>query len=255
MTTDMHSVRIAADGQVLEGDLMVPENARGLVLFAHGSGSSRFSSRNRFVASMLVRSGIGSLLLDLLTREEEALDAFDRSLKFDIGMLTDRVVASLDWVMTNNDLGQHPLGIFGASTGAAAALIAAARKPDLVKAVVSRGGRPDLAGDLIRHVHAPTMLIVGGEDKSVMALNESAYRELPNALPKRFEVVAGASHLFEEEGALEHVAEHATRWFEKHLGNPVEGAADREAEDEGDRAQEKDVPREDQKGQKDPGGR
>jgi putative phosphoribosyl transferase len=195
----------------LGGTLTLPEPAHGLVVFAHGSGSSRFSPRNRQVADVLHESGVGTLLMDLLTEEEEQVDLRTRELRFDIGLLGERVVAAVDWAAAQ----AVPLGAFGASTGAAAALVAAAERPELVRAVVSRGGRPDLAGDALTRVRAPTLLIVGGRDTVVLDLNRAAMERL--AAETRLEVVPGASHLFEEAGTLEQVAELARDWFVERL--------------------------------------
>ena len=208
-------VRIPADGVTLAGNLNVPPGARGLVLFAHGSGSSRHSSRNRYVASELREGTLATLLIDLLTAEEEEIDLHTGELRFDIGLLAKRLVATTDW------LGQHPgtrdlkIGYFGASTGAGAALVAAAERPAVVGAVVSRGGRPDLARSSLAHVRAPTLLIVGGDDVPVIAMNREAMAAL--RVEKKLEIVPGATHLFEEAGTLEHVARSARRWFEQHL--------------------------------------
>lgn len=211
-------VRIAlapAADTFLEGHLSVPEGARGLVLFAHGSGSSRHSPRNRFVAATLHREGVATLLLDLLTADEEREDAHTRRLRFDIDLLSSRLVVATDWVHAQPALATLPLGYFGASTGAAAALGAAASRPRLVDAVVSRGGRPDLAGASLAEVRAPTLLLVGGADRVVLELNRNALALLD--CEKHLEVVPGATHLFEEPGALEHVARSAARWFAAHL--------------------------------------
>lgn len=197
----------------LEGNLTLPETARGLVLFAHGSGSSRHSSRNRKVASVLHGGGLGTLLFDLLTEEEEAVDLRTAELRFDIELLAERVVGATDWLAQEQDL---PLGAFGASTGAAAALVAAAERPEKIRAVVSRGGRPDLAGPALPRVRAPTLLIVGGDDVQVLELNRGALELL--SVEKELEVVPGASHLFEEPGALDEVARLARDWFGRHLG-------------------------------------
>jgi putative phosphoribosyl transferase len=195
----------------LGGTLTLPEGARGLVVFAHGSGSSRFSPRNRQVADVLHAAGVGTLLIDLLTGEEERIDLRTRELRFDIGLLAERVVGAVDWAAE-----QAPaLGAFGASTGAAAALVAAAERPALVRAVVSRGGRPDLAGEALPRVRAPTLLIVGGDDPVVLDLNRQAL-ELLRA-ETRLEVVPGATHLFEEPGTLDRVAELARDWFLERL--------------------------------------
>jgi dienelactone hydrolase len=210
------SVRINAGREVIDGDLVVPDHARGLVLFAHGSGSSRFSPRNRFVAGELQRRGLGTLLLDLLTSQEEQVDLVTRHLRFDVEFLAQRLLAATEWIIDDAQLARLRIGYFGSSTGAAAALIAAAKEPDLVGAVVSRGGRPDLAREYLDYVRAPTLLIVGGNDAGVIELNEDAFRSLHGE--KRFDLISRATHLFEEPGALEQVAEIAGEWFEHHLG-------------------------------------
>lgn len=192
----------------------VPPDARGAVLFVHGSGSSRFSPRNRFVAEALHEAALATLLLDLLMPEEEASDAQTAPLRFDIGLLADRLLRSSLWLYQTTG-GRFPLGYFGASTGAAAALIAAAAEPAIVQALVCRGGRPDLAGAALPYVRAPTLLIVGGRDLPVVGLNRRAFAEL--ACEKRVEIVPGATHLFEEAGALDRVALLARGWFEGHL--------------------------------------
>lgn len=202
-------------GATVAADLVVPPGARGLVVFAHGSGSSRRSSRNRLVAAALQERGLATLLLDLLTAPEEAVDQRTRHLRFDIGLLADRLVGALDWAGDDDATADLPVGLFGASTGAAAALVAAARVPERVGAVVSRGGRPDLAGSALAHVRAPTLLVVGGADLDVLSLNRQAAERL--AAPHALEVVPGATHLFPEPGALEHVAELAGEWFVQHL--------------------------------------
>jgi putative phosphoribosyl transferase len=194
----------------LQGNLAVPPNARAIVLFAHGSGSSRRSPRNRVVASELEDSGLATLLFDLLTDEEEALDARTAELRFDIQLLATRLLEATRWVEVSDELGELPIGYFGASTGAAAALVAAAEE-HRVGAVVSRGGRPDLAQKTLRQVVAPTLLIVGGADVPVIAMNEEALNQLQ--CEKRMDVVPGATHLFEEAGALERVSELARDWF------------------------------------------
>ncbi len=204
-------VRIAADGVTLPGTLAVPAACRGLVIFAHGSGSSRHSPRNRFVAGVLHRAGIATLLFDLLTEAE----AQDRRLVFEIGLLADRLDGARRWLEGGGLVGSLPLGYFGASTGAAAALVAAAGRPRGVAAIVSRGGRPDLAGAALERVTAPTLLIVGGADFEVLELNRQALGRLRG--PKRLAVVPGATHLFEEPGALEGVAELAREWFATHF--------------------------------------
>jgi putative phosphoribosyl transferase len=209
------AVRIAVGGVMLGGDLDRPPGSGGIVLFAHGSGSSRHSPRNRQVADHLQRAGLGTLLMDLLTADEEQLDLRSRELRFDIALLARRLAGAIDW-LTARIGGEPRLGLFGASTGAAAALVAAAEQPDRVAAVVSRGGRPDLAGPALAQVRAPTLLIVGGADTHVLALNRRAIGGL--SAPHRLEVVPGASHLFEEPGALDEVGRLATGWFVDHLG-------------------------------------
>ena len=200
---------------VLDGDLIIPEDATGIVLFAHGSGSSRHSPRNRLVAETLNDAAIGTLLMDLLTPEEEAYDRATGELRFNIGLLAERVIVAVDWLRFGPGEGL-PIGLFGASTGAAAALVAAAERSDHVHAVVSRGGRPDLAGAALTRVRAPTLLIVGGRDRVVLDLNQRALQLIP--AEKQLVVVPGATHLFEEPGALEEVARLATEWFSRHLG-------------------------------------
>lgn len=211
-----HIVRVNAGNASLEGNLALPPNARGVVLFAHGSGSSRHSPRNRYVASVLQAAGLGTLLIDLLTREEEAIDLEDAHLRFDIRLLSERLVGAVEWLAENPDTGQLKIGCFGASTGAAAALVAAAQRPAKVAAVVSRGGRPDLAGAALPRVQSPTLFIVGGNDPIVLELNREALAQLPAV--KQLEIVPRATHLFEEPGALEEVANLATNWFQQYLG-------------------------------------
>ncbi len=208
-------VRIPASGVELVGDLAVPTDAAGVVLFAHGSGSSRHSPRNRFVARELQRAGFATLLLDLLTAEEERADEQTAALRFDITLLSARLVAAVDWLTQTLHGAPLSIGCFGASTGAAAALAAAAERPDALRAVVSRGGRPDLAYDSLALVRAPTLLIVGGFDHDVLTLNERA-ASVMNA-PVTIEVIPRATHLFEEPGALERVADLAAAWFRAHL--------------------------------------
>jgi len=208
----VEEVRIPAGGVELDGLLAVPAGARGVVVFAHGSGSSRFSPRNNFVAGVLRGRGIATLLFDLLTQEEDAL--YEN--RFDIGLLTKRLVAATEWILKQPRTRGLRVGYFGASTGSACALRAAAAMGKVVAAVVSRGGRPDLTGEDIARVRAPTLLIVGGADHGVIELNRSAYAQL--RAEKRMEVVPGATHLFEEPGALEKVAELAADWFERYLG-------------------------------------
>ena len=208
------SVRLDAHGAILNGDLSIPADARGLVVFAHGSGSSRHSRRNRAVADVLVHAKLATLLLDLLTREEEQTDVVTAALRFDMPLLADRVIAAIDWAQAHPPTAPLPIGLFGASTGAAAALIAASRSP-AARAVVSRGGRPDLAEAALDLVTAPTLLVVGGRDDVVIELNERAFARLKE--PKQLKIVAGATHLFEEPGALEQVSRLATDWFVKYL--------------------------------------
>jgi dienelactone hydrolase len=207
---------------VLRGDLSIPPEAKGLVLFAHGSGSSRFSPRNRYVARVLNQAGFATLLMDLLTPEEERADAATGDFRFDIRLLAGRLIGAVDWVGREPSTKYLRLGCFGASTGAAAALIAAAERPDRVLAVVSRGGRPDLADDALRRVLAPTLLLVGGADRQVIALNQTAFRELM-AGGNELVIVPGATHLFEEPGTLEEVARLAADWFLRHLEPQAEG--------------------------------
>lgn len=207
---------------LLEGHLTIPPRAHGLVLFAHGSGSSRHSPRNHAVAAELRRSGLGTLLLDLLTPGEEQVDTRTAHLRFDVHLLASRVLGAIDWVTAQGDLPRLPLGLFGASTGAAAALLAASQRPGLVHAVVSRGGRPDLAEAYLPDVKAPTLLLVGGADREVLQLNRESLYLL--GCEKRLEVVSGATHLFEEPGALEHVARSAAHWFARHLAPRALGA-------------------------------
>jgi len=208
-------IRTDAGGAVLHGDLEVAERALGLVLFAHGSGSSRHSPRNRAVAQALRDAGLGTLLMDLLTEAEEIIDDRTAELRFDMALLTERVVAALDWAAREPAISGLRFGLFGASTGAAAALMAADKRPDLVAAVVSRGGRPDLAAESLPRVQAPTLLIVGGEDHVVIDLNRKAYAQM--RCERRLAIVPGATHLFEEPGTLEEVARLAGSWFVNHL--------------------------------------
>lgn len=199
----------------VHGDLTVPAGANGLVVFAHGSGSGRHSPRNRFVAEGLQDGGLATLLMDLLSEEEERADVIDRRHRFDIDLLAGRLEAAMDGLADDPEVGSLPLSLFGASTGAAAALVAAARRPDAVQAVVSRGGRPDLAGDALESVRCATLLIVGGDDRPVIGMNEEAAGRMPVGAEIR--IVPGATHLFEESGALEQVVEHAREWFSRHL--------------------------------------
>lgn len=209
-------LRLTLPSATLEGALRIPEGATGIVLFAHGSGSSRHSPRNRHVAQALNEGGLATLLIDLLTAAEEHEDDRTARLRFNIHLLAHRVIGASDWLLQNAATKNLRLGYFGASTGAAAALEAAAERPDEIGAVVSRGGRPDLALPVLGRVRAPTLLIVGGRDAAVIEMNREAFEHLPTQ--KRLDIVPGASHLFEEPGALEHVARLARDWFVEHLG-------------------------------------
>jgi putative phosphoribosyl transferase len=202
----------------LSGDLIIPAKAIGIVLFAHGSGSSRHSPRNRYVASILQEGGLATLLLDLLTDAEEEVDLQSRHLRFDIGLLAGRLGEATDWLQHEIPTRRLPVGYFGASTGGGAALVAAAERPKVIGAVVSRGGRPDLAGPALRRVQATTLLIVGGEDYQVIELNRQAMAEM--SCEKELSIVPGASHLFEEPGALEQVSNLALSWFKRYLVKP-----------------------------------
>jgi dienelactone hydrolase len=214
-------IQVRAGGVCLEGNLGLPAGARGLVVFAHGSGSSRHSSRNRYVAEVLRQAGLGTLLFDLLTAAEERVDARTAHLRFDIPLLAERMVGVTDWLSQRPQTAELRLGYFGASTGAAAALVAAAQRPQ-VAAVVSRGGRPDLAGAALPHVQSPTLLIVGGHDVPVIGMNQEAFDCL-GATIKEMVIVPGASHLFEEPGTLEEVARLASDWFVRHLSGEHRG--------------------------------
>ncbi len=215
-TREEESVEIEAGQAILNGDLYVPQKAAGIVLFAHGSGSTRQSPRNRYVARALNKAGLATLLFDLLTLEEEAEDLIKGSFRFNIPFLTERLVAATDWTATYPATGHLRIGYFGASTGAAAALTAASMRQDMVRAVVSRGGRPDMAGKALGQVKAPTLLIVGGNDVEVIGMNREAMARL--TAKKELVIVPGATHLFEEPGALEQVARLAAGWFGKYLG-------------------------------------
>jgi len=208
-------------GIELSADVSLPDRVKGLVLFAHGSGSSRHSPRNRHVASVLNRGSIGTILIDLLTEAEEAVDVQTAQLRFDIPLLGRRLAGITDWIGRQPGLKGLGLGYFGASTGAAAALVAAAERPDVVRAVVSRGGRPDLAGSALKGVLAPTLFIVGEDDTVVLGLNYSAMAQLPRQTKHKLEIVANATHLFEEPGALDKVAALARDWFRGHLAPQV----------------------------------
>jgi dienelactone hydrolase len=208
-------VQIPAGGVRLEGMLCLPEGAPGVVVFAHGSGSSRHSPRNRLVANALQEGGLGTLLMDLLTPEEEALDQQTRQYRFDIPLLANRLVGAAEWLAQEPETAALGIGYFGASTGAGAALVAAARRPEGVQAIVSRGGRPDLAGPALAQVETPILLIVGGNDVPVIAMNQEALASLPGE--KKQEIIPGATHLFEEPGTLEQVARLARQWFQHYL--------------------------------------
>jgi putative phosphoribosyl transferase len=212
---DEQLVQVPAGAVTLDGNLGVPAGARGIVLFAHGSGSSRHSPRNRYVAGVLREAGLATLLMDLLTADEEAIDLQTQRLRFAISLLADRLIGATDWLAQNPDTRDLTIGYFGASTGAAAALVAAAERPDAVGAIVSRGGRPDLAGAALARVRAPTLLIVGGHDIPVIGMNQEAMAQLH--VETKLEIVPGATHLFEEPGALEEVARLAREWFERYL--------------------------------------
>jgi dienelactone hydrolase len=212
---DERTVRVPAGAVTLEGNLVIPEGAKSIVLFAHGSGSSRHSPRNRYVAHLLNEARLATLMVDLLTPDEEAAERRTAHLRFDIGLLAERLVDATDWLNHQPDTRDLPVGYFGASTGAAAALVAAAARPQLVGAVVSRGGRPDLAGPALPLVRAPTLLIVGGNDVQVIELNRQALARLHSE--KKLVIIPGATHLFEEPGALDEVARLARHWFERYL--------------------------------------
>jgi dienelactone hydrolase len=217
--TQIMPVHVSIGDHALIGDLGLPRDAHGLVLFAHGSGSSRRSPRNQYVARVLERHGLATLLIDLLTPEEEAIDQHTAHHRFDIPMLAHRLVTIVDWVRQQKDTAHLPIGLFGASTGGGAALIAAADRPREIAAVVSRGGRPDLAGPMLASVTTPTLLIVGGLDTPVIQMNRDAMRDMRGEVA--LEIVPGATHLFEEKGALDHVARVAADWFVRHLRSPV----------------------------------
>jgi dienelactone hydrolase len=218
-------VQVGIGAVSLQGSLVVPEGARGVVLFAHGSGSGRHSPRNCFVADQLNAVGLATLLVDLLTEDEEAMERFTAHLRFDIGLLADLLIGVSSWLSQEPRTAGLPLGYFGASTGGGAALVAAARCPSWVGAVVSRGGRPDLAAEALLEVRAPTLLLVGGKDHAVISLNEQALAQLA-APVKKLVVVPEASHLFEEPGTLEEVARLAAEWFTRYLDLPAEARVD-----------------------------
>lgn len=211
----MTAIRVPIGDQWLQGDLGIPGVPHGIVLFAHGSGSSRKSPRNQYVARVLERRGLATLLIDLLTPDEETIDDRTAQYRFDIEMLTDRLVTIVDWLRRRNDTSSLPIGLFGASTGGGAALMAAAARPREIGAVVSRGGRPDLAGTSLARVTSPTLLIVGGLDTPVIEMNRDAMRQMHAEVT--LEIVPGATHLFEEPGTLERVAELAGNWFSRCL--------------------------------------
>ncbi|MGH2404321.1 MAG: dienelactone hydrolase family protein [bacterium] len=217
-------VRVAAGPVTLEGTLSLPKGARGLVLFAHGSGSSRLSPRNRYVAQLLNEAKLATLLVDLLTADEEAIDLRTAHVRFDIGLLAERLVGATGWLTQQPETRKLRIGYFGASTGAAGALVAAAERPQVVGAVVSRGGRPDLAGPALPRVRAPTLLIVGGNDFPVIEVNRDALALV--RCEKRLAIVPGATHLFEEPGALDEAARLAREWFERYLNAVMARAGD-----------------------------
>jgi putative phosphoribosyl transferase len=222
-TIKSHGVSIPSGSATLDGELSVPVGALGIVLFAHGSGSSRHSPRNQYVAQVIRRANVGTLLFDLLTSEEESVDVYTRHLRFDIGMLARRLVDATNWVQREPDLWHLRVGYFGSSTGGGAALVAAAELNDRVGAVVSRGGRPDLAGaEALQRVKSPTLLIVGGFDEPVIKLNEEAYEWL--RCEKELKIVPGATHLFEEQGKLEEISQLAAEWFRRHLQSQASAA-------------------------------
>jgi putative phosphoribosyl transferase len=212
VTGESRTVRVATGRVNLEGDLSVPAHARGVVLFAHGSGSSRFSARNRRVAAMLQESGFATLLMDLLTPNEDDLDRHTGEYRFDIGRLAERLIGASEWLSGDDATSKLRISLFGASTGGGAALVAAAEIPELIATVISRGGRPDLAGEALPRVRAPTLLLVGGNDETVLELNREALAQL--TAPARLEVIPGATHLFEEPGALDEVSRHAIAWLD-----------------------------------------
>jgi putative phosphoribosyl transferase len=225
MAIETTAVSVAVGQRTLSGDLARPASPLGLVLFAHGSGSSRHSPRNRFVAGTLQQRAFATLLIDLLTADEETADIRTGHLRFDIGLLSRRLIGIMEWLHDQRETSSLPIGLFGASTGGGAALVAAAAEPGAVAAVVSRGGRPDLAGAALGRVTAPTLLIVGGHDSTVIDLNRDAMARMRTTVA--LEIVPGATHLFEEPGALEHVARLAGDWFGRHLIAPANAGEDR----------------------------
>ncbi|MFI5342684.1 MAG: dienelactone hydrolase family protein [Chlamydiales bacterium] len=221
MTKNEQVIQISIGESKLEGNLSIPDGAKGIVLFAHGSGSSRFSPRNQFVANFLIKNHLATLLIDLLTMEEEEVDELTREYRFDIGLLAERLIHVTDWLLQDKRTKELQIHYFGSSTGAAAALIAAAMKGSMISSVVSRGGRPDLAGDYLARVKSPTLLIVGGDDHVVIELNKQASDHLK--CEKKIEIVPHATHLFEEPGALEQVAHLASSWFLEHSSLTAKG--------------------------------
>ncbi len=213
-------ITVRAGAVKLEGNIFIPKNAQGIVLFAHGSGSSRHSPRNKYVAEVLNKAGLATLLIDLLTQQEEKIDDQTAQLRFDIDFLAQRLIGATDWLLKNNETKNLNIGYFGASTGAAAALVAASQYTKVVKAVVSRGGRPDLAGPVLHKVQSPTLLVVGGNDYPVIDMNQEALDKLKTE--KKMVIVPGATHLFEEPGTLEVVARLAADWFVIHLAKQSE---------------------------------
>lgn len=223
MSTSLNEISISCDSATLRGDLLVPPDATGIVIFAHGSGSSRHSPRNTFVAQTLHEKGLATLLFDLLTIEEEDEERWTAHIRFNIPLLAERLINTTYWIKNSRQIGRLKIAYFGASTGAAAALVAAAKLPNLVDAVVSRGGRPDLAGKELEQVKAPTLLIVGENDKTVIDLNRKAFKSLKRVNNKKIIIIPRATHLFEEPGALEKVARVATDWFLNYLRKTMPG--------------------------------
>ena len=213
--TLIKEIEITADKVVLKGNLSIPKNAKAIILFAHGSGSSRFSPRNQYVAQVLYKAGLATLLMDLLTKEEELIDEQTGEIRFNIEFLADRLIGATKWLKKNSEAKKLAVGYFGSSTGAGAALIAAAKYPADIKTIVSRGGRPDLAMPYLKKVKASVLLIVGGNDIPVIRMNKEAMKQL--SIEKKLEIVPGATHLFEEPGKLEEVAKLAAGWFTKHM--------------------------------------
>ncbi|HJO01878.1 MAG TPA: dienelactone hydrolase family protein [Candidatus Woesearchaeota archaeon] len=213
--TLIKEIEITADKVVLKGNLSIPKNAKAIILFAHGSGSSRFSPRNQYVAQVLYKAGLATLLMDLLTKEEELIDEQTGEIRFNIEFLADRLIGATTWLKKNSEAKKLAVGYFGSSTGAGAALIAAAKYPADIKTIVSRGGRPDLAMPYLKKVKASVLLIVGGNDIPVIRMNKEAMKHL--SIEKKLEIVPGATHLFEEPGKLEEVAKLAAGWFTKHM--------------------------------------